>query len=56
VAADASRRRLLDEPDFWALADLQQLRHGESCDLFLWLTGAVEGSSSLALALMSSEA
>ena len=53
LAADVSRRRLLDEADFWALSDLQQLKQGLSSPLFQWLTGAADGAYSLSLALTS---
>ena len=51
LSADANMRRLLDEPDFWAMSDLQDLRQGTSCHLLQWLHGAMEGASSLAVAL-----
>ncbi len=54
LSADFDRRRLLEEPDYWAMSDLQDLRKGLSCSLLLWLHGALEGASSLAMALEAS--
>lgn len=51
LSADSDRRRLLEEPDYWAMSDLQDLWKGQSCPLLLWLNGAMEGASSLAMAL-----
>jgi len=51
LSADSDRRRLLEEPDYWAMLDLQDLRKGLSCSLLLWLNGAMGGASSLAMAL-----
>ena len=51
MSADSDRRRLLEEADYWAMSDLQDLQKGLSCPLLLWLNGAVEGASSLAMAL-----
>ncbi|DBA70284.1 TPA: hypothetical protein ACH3X2_012181 [Trebouxia sp. C0005] len=51
LSADSDRRRLLEEPDYWAMSDLQDLQKGLSCSLLLWLSGAMEGASSLAIAL-----